>query len=77
MAGLREFFKPLICEKGGESLSLGRVGFWIVFAVCLWHWTWLRQDVPEHLWLTLGVFLAYNFGKKTRLANGPGKEDGA
>ena len=77
MARWLDFLKPLICERERPGLSLGRVGFWITFSVCLWHWLWLRQDVPEHLWLTLGVFLAYNFGKKTRLANGAGKENGA
>ena len=68
--GWREDLRPLFCDQKKPGLSMGRVGFWITFLVCVWYWTWLRQDVPQNLWFTLGVFLAYNFGKKTRLAAG-------
>ena len=75
--GWRNALAPLVTEPRRPGLSLGRVGFWITFGICIWHWTVLRRDVPPNLWFTLGVFLAYNFGKKTKLAALPTKEDGA
>ena len=67
MKRIWDSLKPLVCEGPSSRLSAGRIGFWIIFAVCLHFWMLCRTDIPPHLFATLGAFLAYNFGKKTRL----------
>ncbi len=65
-------FKSLISEDG-TSISLGRVSFWIVYALLIWFWikTGLKVDVnvtlpdaPDSLLYSFYSLLLYNIGKK-------------
>lgn len=60
-----KFLKGLISE--GESASLGRVGFWLVFIPAIWIWLFKTQDIWVYHFYTLVVFLMYNFSKKIPL----------
>ncbi len=48
---------------GRDTLSLGRVAFWLVFGLCFWFWAGGRE-VPPSLENSLGLVLAYNLGGK-------------
>lgn len=65
-------FKHLISEDG-VSVSLGRVSFWLVFALLIWYWVsaGLKVDVnvtvpdaPDSLLYSFYTLLLYNTGKK-------------
>ena len=60
---LWRFVSGPISEDGGKTLSLGRIAFWVVFAIAIRMWLTGQELLDSHenlLWLSL----AYNFGKK-------------
>jgi hypothetical protein len=76
-------FKNLISEDG-TSVSLGRVSFWMVFALLIWFWikAGLKIDVnvtipdaPDSVLYSFYSLLLYNTGKKfTGIFNGKEKK---
>jgi len=58
-----KFVTGVVSEDGGQTLSLGRISFWVTFGITVFMW-WAAREVPSSqetfLWVTLG----YNFGKK-------------
>jgi len=65
-------FKHLISENGSDA-SIGRVSFWIVFAIIIWYWiragltidiTINIPDIPQSLEYIFYSLLLYNSGKK-------------
>lgn len=65
-------FKHLISEDG-VNVSLGRVSFWMIFALLIWYWiqAGLKVDVnvtipdaPDSLLYSFYTLLLYNTGKK-------------
>ena len=63
MSAAWKFLSGVISEDKGETMSLGRMSFWVTFGITVFMWVTAR-DVPSSqetfLWVTLG----YNFGKK-------------
>lgn len=59
------FLRGLIAED--DYISLGRVGFWLVFIPAVWIWLFRTQDIWVYHFYTLVVFLLYNFSKKIPL----------
>lgn len=65
-------FKHLISENGNDA-SIGRLAFWIVFAIIIWYWikAGLKidinisvPDIPQSLEYIFYSLLLYNSGKK-------------
>jgi len=57
--------------KENNKYSLGRVSFWIVFALLIWYWVAIRMspglaDAPASLQNAFFSLLAYNLGKKIK-----------
>jgi hypothetical protein len=61
-----------LLQSGVGGLSLGRVSFWIVFALAAWAWAHGR-DIPNGQLITLLSCLGYLLGGKFR---GVAKMDG-
>lgn len=59
-----KFIAPLFCEN--NSLSLGRISFWMIFAMCSWLWFTLPvgQDIPASMTQALYITFSYNLLKK-------------
>ncbi len=53
------FVNPLFSEDG-ESLSLGRIAFWIVLATAIPIWQTCSKDIQLYHFYTLAVLLGYN-----------------
>lgn len=66
------YLKPLFCDNGG-GMSLGRIAFWIVLikaisvveVINLIEGKAMVTDIPQYLFYTLAVLLAYNLSKKS------------
>lgn len=56
----------LISEDEGNKISLGRLSFWLIFALCWYFWLFLPVTVfPDSLFYTLAFLMAYNVSKKS------------
>lgn len=54
-----------LVSEDGNTWSLGRTSFWIVFAVTIFYWfRYDIKDFPPTLLTMLEYSLIYNFGKK-------------
>jgi hypothetical protein len=53
----------LISEEK-ETMSLGRVTFWIVLLYMSWFWFSSEYEIPSTLITTFEWVMGYNFGKK-------------
>lgn len=55
--------RGLLFERGGDSVSVGRVAFWAVFILAMVLWA-LEKEVSVYQFLTMNFLLLYNLGKK-------------
>ena len=61
---LFNFVSPLYCEN--DSLSLGRVAFWMLLSPALKIWV-QGDEIKTYHFYTIVIFLVYNFSKKVPL----------
>lgn len=75
-------FKTLICDKGTNDVSIGRILLWITFIIICVNWivlflNKLTNDVPESLLFVFVSLLSYNVfqkGKEVLTINTKNKE---
>ena len=53
-----------LISEDGQSVSIGRLTFWLLFCICLYYWLWLKAETPATLMDGWYAMVLYNFGKK-------------